>query len=296
MALPFNTGIQLDGGLNQLQPVHSGVFQDAVFPIRTPGDTDSFDPTISSFQLGLTLFDGAGNAVSATTSPLAIVPPAEPDGDAPAPASGISNVLFLPGIEGSRLYRSTGCNARTTSCAETKLWDPGLGTPLDQLYLDSSGQSAYPDVYAKAGDIVSSAGGQDFYTSFVDDMNELEASTTFAGGGWQWQPVAYDWRLSLNDLVNKGADNAGHLFYEDATSTPYIEQTLRSLAASSKSGKVTIIAHSNGGLVAKALMEKLGNAETARLIDKVIFVGVPQSGAAAGGRRTFIRLRSGSTY
>jgi hypothetical protein len=41
---------------------------------------------------------------------------------------------------------------------------------------------------------------------------------------------------------------------------------------------VTIIAHSNGGLVAKALLQKLG-PEAGNLVDKVIFVAVPQSGA-----------------
>jgi pimeloyl-ACP methyl ester carboxylesterase len=50
------------------------------------------------------------------------------------------------------------------------------------------------------------------------------------------------------------------------------------LASTSKTKKVTIIAHSNGGLVIKALMARLGATTTASLIDKVIFVDVPQVG------------------
>ena len=105
-------------------------------------------------------------------------------------------------------------------------------------------------------------------------MNGLKAS----GEINDWKSVAYDWRLSLDDLLNKGAERDGKIFYEESTSTPYIEQTLRGLASSSKSGKVTIVAHSNGGLLAKALLNQL-SGETPKLVDKVILVGAPQSGA-----------------
>ncbi|MEX2340936.1 MAG: hypothetical protein WD605_01300, partial [Candidatus Paceibacterota bacterium] len=56
---------------------------------------------------------------------------------------------------------------------------------------------------------------------------------------------------------------------------------LRSLAADSKSGKVTIVAHSNGGLLAKALVNQLeneGGSEAATLIDQIILIGSPQFG------------------
>jgi pimeloyl-ACP methyl ester carboxylesterase len=41
---------------------------------------------------------------------------------------------------------------------------------------------------------------------------------------------------------------------------------------------VTIIAHSNGGLVAKALLAKLGTVETEQLVGKLILVASPQAG------------------
>ncbi len=137
----------------------------------------------------------------------------------------------------------------------------------------------------KEGDIIDAIPGKNIYASFISDMNELQASTTYDRGNFKWKTAAYDWRLSLNDIVHNGVDRDGQIYYEEASSTPYIEQTLRQLASTSATGKVTIVAHSNGGLVTKALLQKLGDTETASLVDKIIFVGVPQAGApqALGG-------------
>ncbi|MCX6786236.1 MAG: right-handed parallel beta-helix repeat-containing protein [Candidatus Kaiserbacteria bacterium] len=193
-----------------------------------------------------------------------------------------SSVLFLPGIEGSRLYEGTGCG----KSAEEKLWEPIADSILDilrgagddkvhDLFLDESGDSACDDIYVKTNDILDSVRGSNIYKSFIDEMNGLKSSGAIA----DWKPVAYDWRLSLDDLLSNGTERDGKIYYEDSTSTPYIEQTLRSLARTSNTRKVTIVAHSNGGLVAKALLNKLGNTAAAKLVDKVIMVGAPQIGA-----------------
>ena len=88
--------------------------------------------------------------------------------------------------------------------------------------------------------------------------------------------IPYDWRLTPDQILDKGAEVApGKISYLVATSSPYIIQELKRLAATSKTKKVTIIAHSNGGLVTKRLIEKLG-VDAATLVDKVIFVAVPQ--------------------
>jgi len=185
----------------------------------------------------------------------------------PSPLPGISNVLFLPGIKGSNLYR-----------ADQKLWLPPDNLVVPQLYLDQDGQSANDDIYAKDGDLLTQAFGQKFTQSFVDEMDAAETNGTY-GAEWRWKPVAYDWRLSPEDVVRSGVQQGDRIYYEQSSSTPYIQEQLNQLAASSKTGKVTIIAYSNGGLVAKALMQKLGDAQTKALIDKVVFVDVPQTGA-----------------
>ena len=196
----------------------------------------------------------------------------------PSPLPGISNVVFLPGIKGSNLYRQKpGCVKEDAACDE-KLWLPQSALAVPHVYLDANGRSA-EEVYVKDSDLLTEAYGQKFLTSFVDEMNAAATAGTY-GAGWQWKPVAYDWRLSPETIVTNGVRRGDRIYYDQASSTPYIEAQVRNFAASSKTGRVTIIAYSNGGLVAKALLQKLGNAETKSLIDKVIFIDVPQTGAA----------------
>ncbi|HCM68525.1 MAG TPA: hypothetical protein DIS62_06060 [Candidatus Kerfeldbacteria bacterium] len=193
-----------------------------------------------------------------------------------------SNVLFLPGIESSRLYRPRVL----TGGDEYKLWEPGGDEDVRDLYLKEDGEGYRNDVYTKEGQVIDEIPvvGQNIYKSFIAKMEELKSS----GQINDWLPAAYDWRLSLDEILSYGNNVDGQIYYsgsDRATSTPYIIQELRRLAASSKTGKVTIIAHSNGGLVAKQLTNVLGD-EAADLIDKMILVAVPQAGtpmAAAAG-------------
>ena len=224
--------------------------------------------------------DGFCDTAYAFTGGQDALPWTRQGGWASPPEPRPSNVLFLPGIEGSRLYEGTGCG----KAAEEKLWEPfdsawsavrGVGDgKVRDLSLDQVGESVCPDIYVKVGDVIDAVHGSNIYAAFISEMDGLKADGTIA----DWEPVAYDWRLSLDDLLAKGAERDGKIYYEEATSSPYIVRTLRALAASSKSGKVSIVAHSNGGLVAKALLNQLGS-EASKLVDKVIMVGAPQSGA-----------------
>ncbi len=196
-----------------------------------------------------------------------------------------SNVLFLPGVEASRLYRPD-YNGGTE-----KLWEPGLfSNSTPDLYLNDQGKSIRNDIYINPNSddkgVIDAAylpGIGNVYKSFINQMNGLKSAGTIN----DWDTAPYDWRLSLDDILNSGNQLSDDRIYyggvQGATSTPYIIQDLRRLAASSKTGKVTIVAHSNGGLVAKALTNKLGS-EASKLIDKIIFVAVPEVGTpeAAG--------------
>lgn len=126
---------------------------------------------------------GTGNGVSGkvTYSPWLASDPFAPDPCA-VPGACASNVLFLPGIEGSRLYEGTGCG----KSAEEKLWDPvadslikilrGAGDDkVKDLFLDSTGESVCSDIYAKTDDIIDSVKGSNIYKSFIDEMNGLKA-------------------------------------------------------------------------------------------------------------------------
>lgn len=188
--------------------------------------------------------------------------------------TGNSNVLFLPGLEASRLY------APDYNGGTDKLWEPNGNDDLTKkLFMNPDGSAVREDIYTK--DVIDNAylpNKGNVYKSFLEQLSEMKNTDNIIA---DYSVVPYDWRLSLDDILKNGAMYSnGRLYYSGllgATSTPYIIAELRRLARTSRSGKVTIVAHSNGGLVAKALTNALGT-EASQLIDKIIFVAVPQVG------------------
>jgi parallel beta-helix repeat protein len=189
--------------------------------------------------------------------------------------TGYSNVAFLPGIMGSRLYRPN------YSGGTDQLWEPNIENDVTDLYLDEQGNSIREDIYTK--DILNEKnvlplGQGNIYKSFQSDLKKWKETDHIIE---DYSVIPYDWRLSLDEILNNGSEfSDGRIYYAgdlSATNTPYIIQEIRRLARTSDTGKVTIVAHSNGGLLAKALTEKLG-AESETLLDQMIFVAVPQAG------------------
>lgn len=203
-----------------------------------------------------------------------VPPPVTAPDSCATPGVCASNVLFLPGIEASRLYEDLPC---TNGICETKLWEPGGDTLASRLAHDASGASVDTGIYTKKSGVIDNAYiplKGNVYKSFIEQMNSLVATSTINA----WEAIPYDWRLTPDDILASGAEiSPGKISYLSATSSPYIIQELKYLAATSKTKKVTIIAHSNGGLVTKRLIEKLGS-DAAKLVDKIIFVAVPQAG------------------
>ncbi len=232
-------------------------------PTDTEWPTLGAGPAFVTLDNGVTwdnLADGDGSANYASSTSLAL--------------TGDSNVLFLPGIESSRLYMQTPSKC-PLNC-EDQLWEPNISVDGVDLYLNSNGISVNP-VYTR--DIIKtsniSPGGvldQNIYKSFSDMMDGLVSGGKIAA----WQPYAYDWRQGVQDIVDNGTPYQG--------TTTSLVGTLQKLLASSKSGKVTIVAHSNGGLLAKALLKKLEDDKTAGRnnlidhIDVVVLVAAPQWG------------------
>lgn len=185
-----------------------------------------------------------------------------------------SNVLFLPGIEASRLYSPSAFGSD-----ENRLWEPDNDQDVTNLFLDQNGKSVGTNIYTK--DVIDSAYGiVGIYGSFINTLKDLKSGGKIS----DYSFVPYDWRLSIDDILNggtvTGSGDSEQISYKDATSSPYIISELRRLVSTSKSGKVTIVAHSNGGLVTKALLKKLADTNDPLLqkIDKIIFVAVPQLG------------------
>ena len=186
---------------------------------------------------------------------------------------GASSVLFLPGLEASRLYDE-----------DNQLWEPNRNADVEKLFLDEDGKSLNEDIYTK--DVLDEANvspilQKNIYKSFLSDLDKWKNDEKIIA---DYSAVPYDWRLSLEDILDSGVVDDEKISYIGKSATPYIIKELRRLASTSKSGKVTIVAHSNGGLLAKALTNKL-DAEAQNLIDKIVFVGVPQVGTpqAIGG-------------
>lgn len=176
-----------------------------------------------------------------------------------------SNVMFLPGIEASSLYENTG--------SEQARWLPYGDDDANRLALsvDGAGGNA---IYTKQGDIIRNGYGlSDVYASFTLYMDSYASEKNI-----NWEGIAYDWRLDYDTLLNTGIKNGINISYLSTTSTPYIIQELQHLAFTSPTGKVSIIAHSNGGLLAKAL---LSHPEHAQYVDKLIMVASPQLGTPA---------------
>lgn len=239
---------------------------------------------ISNTGTSSAIADADGIPAFAICATRAACDPIMPHGAISAPEEGhgtttplVSNVLFLPGIKGSDLYEDNPlCLIPSDGCG-IKVWLPLADAMVPELFLDAEGKSRR-NIFVREGELLGSAFNQHFYDSFTAMLDDSREKGTF-GTGWDWKAGAYDWRLSLPDIIHNGVNHGSHIYFSEPADEPYLERTLRSLASSSPTGKVTIIAHSNGGLVAKALMQSLGDTLSAELIDSVVFVGVPQSGA-----------------
>lgn len=165
-----------------------------------------------------------------------------------------SNVLFLPGLEASRLYDG-----------KNQLWEPNRNADVEKMFLDNDGKSIKSSINTL--DIIDSAFGlKRIYKSFVAMMNGVVAD----GSINSWLSYPYDWRMDVQDVVKNPTKLA-------TTSVSMVDE-LEKLAKSSKTGKVTVIAHSNGGLVAKSLLKALTDQNKEDLVDRVINIAVPELG------------------
>jgi pimeloyl-ACP methyl ester carboxylesterase len=187
-----------------------------------------------------------------------------------------SNVMFLPGIMGSRLFQEdTDCGIGN----EQERWVSSSDCDHAYLRLDENGKSVYP-LYTKEGaeGVIDDTYNFNIYQSFMHDLDDWKSEGTIN----EYALIPYDWRLSLEDILQNGSTSTGELSYSTSQGfhDSYIYRELRRLANSSKTHKVTIIAHSNGGLVTKALIQKLKDTHDPLFdqIDKVILVAVPQAG------------------
>ncbi len=176
---------------------------------------------------------------------------------------GASSVLFLPGIQASRLYKDGVIGT------EDQVWEPNINNDVEQLEMTGDGFSVN-DIYTRdvIDEIIFPALGGNIYKGFLVKLEDLEEEGVIADS----LAFAYDWRYGVQDIVVSGTR------YKNEIKSLINE--IETLASSSYTGKVTIVGHSNGGLLAKALITELERLGEDDLVDKVVFVGVPQLGSA----------------
>ncbi len=173
-----------------------------------------------------------------------------------------ANVLFLPGIKASRLYKNG------LPGTDDQLWPPNyFGNDLKDLALDGNGKSVNAVFTKDILDQIAWGIGGNIYQSFADDLSNLKTAGTIK----DYKLFAYDWRQNVEDVAENGTP------YPDGAIGSAVDD-VKSLADSAWNGKVTIVAHSDGGLLAKAVMRELEKQGKAGLVGTVVLVDAPQMG------------------
>jgi hypothetical protein len=194
----------------------------------------------------------------------------------PTEPAGASSVLFLPGIMGSRLYEEgTQCGDfgevqerwfSKDSCEQLRLKTTFLGESVNELFTTADQSS-----------IVDETLGLNLYKSFLKNIEDMKNEEVIR----DFKALPYDWRLMLEDVI-KSSEVDGRIFADsvDSIQEGLLYQTIQGMAAESFSGKVSIVAHSNGGLLSKDFLYRLEQEDDPLLdkIDNLFLVGVPQSG------------------
>lgn len=173
-----------------------------------------------------------------------------------AAAQCCSNVLFLPGIKGSVL-KANG----------DSLWPPTFiqtfNGGIAALALNENGESANPVV---VDGVLETFYGVPVYAPFISFMDGLVDEEVIN----DWRPLPYDWRFSAERILEDGIET------EDGVLDVITE--IEALAADSDTGQISIVAHSMGGLLGKAIIKKLEEDGKEDLIDSFVMVGSPQLG------------------
>ncbi len=98
----------------------------------------------------------------------------------------------------------------------------------------------------------------------------------------QWEALTYDWRLSYDDILDTGSRAWDPIARCGNTNPPkgMLERVRDILNGLAPGGKLIIVTHSNGGLLAKRLVQRLELEEATRgRVEKLIFVAAPHFGA-----------------
>ncbi|MES2471199.1 MAG: hypothetical protein V4526_03130 [Patescibacteria group bacterium] len=177
-----------------------------------------------------------------------------------ATSSCCSNIAFIPGLQASRLLERKGGLSDGSS---NELWIPNRNLDVLKLKLDESGKGV-ADVFV--GDVIRKAGLKNIYQKLFDLFDDMKGRQVIG----DWKALPYDWRLGIDDIVTNGVRQKDSIYK--------MESEIVALASSSPTGKVSLVAHSNGGLIVKYLVKQLMEHDRGDLIDSVTMIASPEFG------------------
>ncbi len=180
-----------------------------------------------------------------------------------------ARVIFVPGLQGSRLYRKESNLWFAGIPLENQLWEPDSSRDIGKLFLDSTGKSILSGIYTR--DIIDRINifgkhqgseldglSPSIYGNFITYLDKLKSENIIDGH----KTFPYDWRLPLQGL----RDNE-------------LVAEIVGQAAQASNEKVILIAHSYGGLVVKDALSTLEAEGKSHMVQSVIYVAVPETGA-----------------
>ncbi len=174
---------------------------------------------------------------------------------------GYSSVAFIPGFQASTL-------SFTDPKGDTQeVWPPGFFDTPSTLQFTEEGTPRTNDTMYTDG-LVERAYGLDIYDDFVSFMDGLVKDEHLIT---EWSALPYDWRYDVRYVARESMRISQSESYR-------LREVVEELADGSASGRVTLLTHSNGGLVGKALLRDMEREGSDALIDQLIMVAPPQLG------------------
>jgi len=179
-------------------------------------------------------------------------------------------VLFVPGLLSTRVYK----NQEEIWPNATRMivdFDDGFMDilQLNNEFIPADDALDFREVIKTEPTIDYTQGLINEFTAQGYDVNEGSENQTF-------YTFPYDWRYGASGVYPK-PEGASQM---DVTNSVLLGRKIEELAKISPTGKVDVIAHSLGGLIAKKYVLENGNPQ----IGKLVFLGVPNLGAPLAGR------------
>lgn len=197
-------------------------------------------------------------------------------------------VVFFPGMEGSRLYTN-----KIEKDYDWTLWPSSDKEVFCELKPGTGFDSA---VYTKSqlnGGLLEEFGlqienlsspGINIYKTFIHKLVGLVNSGVIK----EWEAFPYDWRRDVQKIASYelGDHTTGIIYGKDGVIEDHVDLVERIIQLKQRHGPVTIIGHSNGGLLAKAVINefasRFGEENVKNYVGRIILVAVPQLGTPDG--------------